>query len=248
MAVFGVPEVGAEDEAVLEVFGLGIGGSLCGITVEDSKEIDEFGPVVLKESAVGADGLAFGTQGDLLELVVSIPVEVEVAMEAADRLLGPVAAVEADAREEGCGDGAFDHLTFREFCGDVFIGVAEFQGVEGRALGGGFEGGFGSVFPGGFFFLGRVIGSKPGLVIGVKLIKGEGENTGTFAKGDGFSIVGNVGGFEGFIARGTFPISGGKGGEGEKEGGYQEEWAHLVSEKTEGEGGFLATNFQEIKS
>lgn len=57
-----------------------------------------------------------------------------------------------------------------------------------------------------------MIGTEPGLVIGMELLDGEGENAPPFSERDELAVIGNIGGFEGFISGGILPITGRKAG------------------------------------
>lgn len=143
-------------------------------------------------------------------------------MEAADGLFGFESAIEADPREHHGGDGAFYDLAFGELCSDLIAGVAEFEGIKG----GPFGRGAGWFFVIGVFLFGRVIGTEPGLIIGVEFFDREGEDATAPPQGDQLAIVGDVGCFEGLITGGIFPFSGREGRNCEKEGGEKRENTH----------------------
>ena len=171
--------------------------------MEDGEEIDELGPIVLELAAVEVEGLGLGSQGDFLQLV-AIPIEEEVAVEAADGLLGFEGAIEADAGDHDGRDRAFHNLALAEFLDDNFTGVSKFESVKSSA----FWSGAGGLLVVGVFHLGGVIGAEPCLIISVELLDGEGEDTTGPAESDQFSVVRNIGGFEGFISGGTLPLPG----------------------------------------
>ena len=134
VVVLGVPEVGSEHQAVLELGGFWEGGRLDGVAVEFGEELAEFVPVCLQIAVVGVLGCRLGLEGDLAEFSVASPVEVEVAVYASDGGLGFEDAIEAGSAEEGFVDGGGQAGALLEFFFDRSPGVAEFEGVEGRAL------------------------------------------------------------------------------------------------------------------
>jgi len=172
--------------------------------VEDGEEVNEFGPIILELATIEIEGFGLGSQGDFLQFILPIPIEVEVAVEAANCFLGFEGAIETDAGDHDGGDRAFHDLALAEFLDDNFVGVSKFEGIKCRA----FWSRTGRFLGVGVFHLGGVIGTEPCLIISVKLLDGEGEDTPGPAESDQFSVVRNVGGFEGFISGGALPWPG----------------------------------------
>ena len=126
MAVFSVPEVGAEDESVLEVTGVGIGCTLDGVTMKNGEKVDELRPVAFEGAAVGAEWFAFCAKGDFFEAVRAVPVEVEVAVKAANGLSGAEGAIQPNASDHDFGEGAFNSFAREKFFNDLGVRVAKF--------------------------------------------------------------------------------------------------------------------------
>lgn len=138
VSVFGVPKVGAENEAVLKVGRVGVGGALRRVAVEDGEKIDHLAPIRPELSTVGAERLALGAKSDFFKFTISVPVEVEVAVKSTNGLLGAEGAIEPHPGEHGLGNRGVHHLAFTELFDDDLMGVTEFEGVEGSSLRGWF--------------------------------------------------------------------------------------------------------------
>ena len=164
----------------MKVAGARVRRALDGVTVKDGEKIDEFSPVTLKRAAVGAEGLSFCSEGDFLEFVGAIPVEVEVAVKAADGLGCAKAPIEPNSGEHDFREGAFDKFTGEELFGNLRVGVAKFQSVKSGAFWrwGGCGGVFLALFSSWSFYW--VICFDPLLIVGVEFFDGEGEDAPSF--------------------------------------------------------------------
>lgn len=60
----------------------------------------------------------------------------------------------------------------------------------------------------------------------MKFIDGEGENALFGSQGDELAVIGDVAGFEAFVAGDILPLPGGKGGGGQNESGENNKSAH----------------------
>lgn len=197
--VLGVPKMGAEDGAVLEV-GRGREGSpLHRIAMELAEEVDELGPV----SAQGGDVLAFadglGLEGDLAEAAAFVPIEEQVAVEPADGGGGFEDSIQAGATEEGFAEGGGDRFAGLEF---GFHGVAiipELELIEGGTLG--WRGIVGEV-------LGVDIAAHPSAIVFVENGNLEGEDASVAPlEGDAGAITGEELGLEALGALGIAPAA-----------------------------------------
>lgn len=185
----GVPEVGAENEAILEVVSGGVVAVLNGFSVKFGEEGAEFPPIGFEAASVRGAFEGLGAEGDFPEKSGGGPIEVEVAVESADGLFGAVDAVEAGAGEHGLGGFAIDCGAVFQLLEDFGSAVAEFEVGESGAFwrGGGVGGGR---------FGGGVVFEDPGLIVRMKFLDGEGDDASVFPEGDDLAVVGDVVGLE----------------------------------------------------
>ena len=201
MAFFGAPEVRAENESVLQFIGVWIRRTLRRATMKHGENRSHFFPVVLQHTSVGSSFYHFTSQGHFPEGVVLGPVEIEVAVEPADGVLGAVSPVESDARYHDIGRAAFDHFTHFKFGNDVFSRVSEFEGVKSSPFWWSRSIDFGRIGEGMVF-------NEPCLIYLMKLSDGEADDAASFFKGNQISIVRDVVRFKLLVTLGAAPESG----------------------------------------